>query len=289
MSVYTIETVLTSRTATKAFSFCHITDSHLALPNETDDERKRKNAAERTGCFETPSGLCITTCFEEQLEHTKKTSDFALFTGDILDFPGQSNFDTFQKNTAGVPFLYIYGNHDWNYAWEQENKALLPARTALFEKNGILKPDMRADEINGVIFIGLSNTDYQFTEEACAFTEAYLKKGKDVILYFHIPLYAKTLCSDVMHYWGKSIVVGMDEARLQREGAEPTAVKATAATTRMLDLLETYQDHVLAVIAGHIHFSHEDKTPFGFMQYVTEAGCYGTLRRFSILPEKGCE
>lgn len=288
MSVYAIETVLTSKTASRSFSFCHITDSHLVFSDPDDDAQKLQNVESRRGCFENPSGLSIRGCFEEQTAYAKENSDFVLFTGDILDFPAKTSLAFFEKTMGDFPFLYAWGNHDWNYAWEKEDRALLPERTALYEMYGVKQPGMRVDELYGVLFVGLDNTDYQFTEEECVFVEAQLQKGKDVILYFHIPLYAKTLCPDVAHYWGKPIVVGMDEARLRKDNLTP-AMQVTAATVHMLDILEKYKQNVLAVIAGHIHFSHEDKTPFGFSQYVTEAGCYGTLRRISIMPKKGCE
>ncbi|MBQ1947053.1 MAG: metallophosphoesterase [Clostridia bacterium] len=283
MSAYVIETVLESKTATRAFSFGHITDSHLVFSDATDDERKTKNVESRRGCFENPSGLSIQTCFEEQTTFVKNECDFALFTGDILDFPAKTSLAFFRDTMKDIPFLYAWGNHDWNYAWEHEDRALLPSRTALYASYGVENPEMRADEFGGVIFVGLNNTDYQFTEEECAFAEEQLKKGKDVIFYFHIPLYAKTLCPDVVSYWGKPIVVGCDE-----KGLSPVK-PITDATVHMLNVLEKYRENVLAVIAGHIHFSHEDETPFGCKQYVTEAGCYGTLRRFSVVPKKGCE
>ena len=80
--------------AEKPFSLLHMSDTHLTLADERDDERKRTLAANRSGFF--PEAL-ETMEAGEKLAREKQLT--IVHSGDLIDFVSSANLDEARRFT----------------------------------------------------------------------------------------------------------------------------------------------------------------------------------------------
>ena len=103
--------------AEKPFRVLHLSDTHLTLCDERDDERKNKLAIKRERIFP----------YQEQMldfaaAYAKKENIPIVHTGDIIDFVSEANLDYVKKFTAENDVFMAAGNHEFSLyvgeAWE---------------------------------------------------------------------------------------------------------------------------------------------------------------------------
>ena len=90
-----------------------------------------------------------------------------------------------------------------------------------------------------------------------------LKADKPVIVMCHVPFYSPTLQEPTEKYWGRDILLG------------GTAIRSDDTTRSFIELLTTKESPVCAVVAGHIHFNHEDMLGDNVFQFTTVEGHRG--------------
>ncbi len=76
----------------KPLRFLHVTDNHLSLADERDNERKRKLAADRRKAFGDDTDR-IREYLDEMVDTCNKTCDLMLHTGDLIDFVSYRNVE----------------------------------------------------------------------------------------------------------------------------------------------------------------------------------------------------
>jgi hypothetical protein len=62
------------------------------------------------------------------------------------------------------------------------------------------------------------------------------------------------------------------------------AIVKNDATLRFCDYVRDPASHIAAVIAGHLHFSHEDELAPGRVQYITGGAYLGISRKITLAP-----
>lgn len=269
----------------------HITDSHLSFAKAEEGARECRHARERRQGFETVTGgQNAKDNFLSQLSYAAD-ADACVMTGDIIDFPSQANLELLRQNAPSAPgrVLYTLGNHDWCYPWEKP-----VAETLLRHQGGFTAwygndVTFNSTQIGGLLFVGIDNSTYQFSRRQRLMLACEFLKGLPVVLFFHIPLFAPSLASPTVKDWGRPILAGCPQdvlAQWGRDFGEGNNLTPSADTLAFLSLLEENAPKIAAVLAGHVHFSHEDETAGGLYQLVTRAGCYGEIREILFTPQK---
>lgn len=215
----------------------------------------------------------------------KKAALVALI-GDIVSFPSEAAVDFVldKMKTAGLPYVYTAGNHDWHYEgmpgslsslrseWIQ--KRLLP----LYQQKN---PLMQVTELQGVRIVILDNSNYQITTEQLQFFKQQLQYGQPVVLMVHIPLYAP----------GRSVGFGCGHPEWNAKSDKNFELERrerwpeTGHTKATMDFHHTvfYAPNVLGVIAGHIHRPSLDIIN-GIPQVVSEANARGACLEVEFIP-----
>ena len=113
-------------------------------------------------------------------------------------------------------------------------------------------------------------------EELAALTAARRAKatGKALILALHVPVHAETLAEDTVRVWRQELTIG--------EGAFGADDPATMAFYNAVAVESDLAPDI--VIAGHVHFDHEDLFPNGTPQYITDIACDGHCRVLTLTP-----
>ena len=181
-------------------------------------------------------------------------------------------------DSCKVPVLYITGNHDWSYAddYHTENAA----ETYLTRLDAISGAADHAaiyeDETVLVCAVdsGLDRIRPETLEAYLTAARRAKATGKALILALHVPVHAETLVEDTVRVWRQELTIG--------EGAFGADDPATMAFYNAVAVEPDLSPD--AVIAGHVHFDHEDTFPNGTPQYITDIACDGHCRVLTLTP-----
>jgi 3',5'-cyclic AMP phosphodiesterase CpdA len=168
--------------------------------------------------------------------------ELLLLTGDIVNFPSAASVayvcDRLKK--AGIPWLYVAGNHDWHY--EGLEGSLETLRKTWTERS--LSPFYEGRNplcysavIKGINFVAIDDSTGKLSEEQIAFLRTQFQKKEPIIVLSHIPY----------------------DLSQQADHHEMDAFVHT---------LLAHRDKIIGIFAGHIH-----QTTFSFAgnmcQYVS--------------------
>jgi len=211
-----------------------ITDAHISIAdaNEPDlmkyGERMQKAyTAPRKHYLQDVYKTTFEYLDDLLLKAKNEDVDLLLLTGDIVNFPSAVSvkyvFDRLEE--TNIPWLYISGNHDWNYEGMPGNRDSL--RTAWIDKS--LAPLYRghnplyySEIINGINFVGIDNSTNKINEEQVQFLEDQLSGDEPIILISHIPY------------------------SLSKNPVQP-------GTIALVDLILSNSDKIIAIFTGHTH------------------------------------
>lgn len=206
--------------------------------------------------------------------------------GDIVSFPAEASIEWVRRRleAAGVPWLYVAGNHDWHYEGmpgtleelrsEWITRRLLP----LYQGR---HPLMAAWDLKGIRFVALDNSHYQIREDQLAFFREQVASGLPLVLLVHIPLYApgRPMGFGCGHpEWGAKSDRGHE---LERRPRWPEAGHTPVTLAFHREVFAA--PNLMAVLAGHTHRASVDVVQ-GVPQVVTEANAKGAWLELSVSP-----
>ena len=269
----------------KDFKILHITDLHACALDEVEkaamEPVRRDYIPPRQGLFgggrpyPSEAALPALMAYGEEI-----SADLILMTGDIIDFPSEANLTLLKScvDFCKVPVLYITGNHDWSYAddYHTENAADTYLTRVDAISGAVDHAAIYEDET--VLVCAVDSGLDRIREETL---EAYLTAarrakatGKALILALHVPVHAETLVEDTVRVWRQELTIG--------EGAFGKDDPSTMAFYNAVAVEPGLSPD--AVIAGHVHFDHEDMFPNGTPQYITDIACDGHCRVLTLTP-----
>jgi len=254
----------------KPFRLLHISDTHITLCDERDDERKQKLAASRTKSF--PYADRYLT---EAEIYAKENNMPIAHTGDLIDFVSYQNLDRAKKFTAENDVFFAAGNHEFSLyvgeAFEDEayrNQSLDKVQAAFTN-------DIRffSRKINGVNLIAIDDGYYRFDLPQYEALQTEIAYGLPIILFMHNPLYEQSLY-DMMGKRGSpcayltstpvELMKNYSEYRFRQQNAD----EITWHTTRLIENCPL----IKAIFTGHLHFDYEGIVAGKIPQYVTGIG-----------------
>ncbi len=251
------------------FTILHLSDTHLCLADDRNDERKIKLAERRTKSF--PQAEKIIRDVERFNIETKYT---IVHTGDLIDFVSFANLDAAKEFTDTNDVIMAAGNHEFSlYVGEAFEDAAyrnqsLPLVQQSFKNN--IRYSSRI--INGVNFVAIDNSYYLFDAEQLNFLKEQIQKPFPVVLLLHTPLYTESLYNHMINS------LHNDSAYLMNVPTEKMSMysdyrlrqqKADNATLQAYKIITT-GSNIKAILTGHLHFDYEDKITDSLTQYVTD-------------------
>lgn len=268
----------------KPFKLLHVTDTHLCMADERDDLRKRALAANRAKAFEGSDTGCCLEYFRQSCDFAREQNALLVHTGDLFDFVSEKHLDI-APQLLSMPddYFMAVGNHEYSLyvgeAFEDETYKMQS-----FDRVQASMPrwNLRFDSriVNGINLIAMDNVYYDFSAEALDFLKHEAEKGLPMILFFHTPVYTPEIYDEAMNKRGQSScgVVGVPIELMQNYSDHRFRQQVcTPQTRKFIDYMLSL-DLVKAIVAGHMHFSHESALENGVMQYVT-GGQYENIAR----------
>ena len=256
--------------AERPFSVLHISDTHLTAAYPSEDKRRVKASVTGTKLFggEQENALRVS------LAWAKKTTDYVLHTGDLIDFQTEANLDLVRKYYGtDVKMIGAIGNHERYMEKTGEPPVNSPQYRA--ESDAALSQaypfdiSFSSSVLHGVNFVTLANTDGTVTAEQVAKFEAEVKKGLPIILCAHVPFFTDGIYRASERYWrdrGKKFrEAGVPAPRGDRKRQlEDSVTRDFVAALKSQPLLK-------GVLVGHLHVAVADRFSPTAMEYVSGA------------------
>jgi len=274
--------------AQQPFTLLHMSDNHICLADQRDNERKNALAVRRNGEFtHNADPERQTRVAEELIAYAKERNAPLLHTGDLIDFTSEANFDYARRVLADVDVIMAVGNHEFSQyvgeAWEDEAyKAVSMDSVLAAFPEGIL---FGVRVIHGVKIITLDDNYYYVTPELLARLKEELSDGVPAILAMHNPLFSEDLYAQVMA--GKApdappYLLGCPEERLRTLSEKRyNQQKPNDITLEFLHFCESCPN-LKAVLAGHLHKFYESRLDSGTPQYVCAASYRGEIIEYTV-------
>lgn len=249
----------------------HFSDVHLTTHDSLSDDAERAKSMEASASW--ASGrLWFAKEYAQPMEeaqqlpaeiHLSRMLDLAqegdgvVLAGDIFDYVSPANLRVLEAELKKhhTPALWVCGNH--------EDPTQIP--------DGLLcsavKQPIQILELDGVTLVGIDNSRRCITPEQTSRVKDLLEGDKPLILVMHIPIMAESNRA-VLEPCG-------DYFRLNHSEADEE-------TLAFIHLLCRHPDKILAILAGHLHFTCNTEIAPGIPQFVSSQGILGNIHRYEI-------
>ena len=234
----------------RAYTFMHLSDLHISHAYPEDDEETKAQADRQLVRWRSSKGVLPDASLEEALAECRRLHpDALLIAGDGVDYfsPSGVRYLGERLATAGVPYVYAYGNHEG----EIHTKALYPAYAPLMGGD----PAVHVLELGGLRIIAVDDSNETVSDAQLDTLRELFGEAIPTVILLHIPLCTPELEPSVMRIWGPTFMVG-------------TADDPENAHT-LCRLCKDPASPVVAVFAGHIHYAHNSELIPGRMQIVS--------------------
>lgn len=263
----------------KPLKILHITDSHVALCDDRDNERK-KALAKRFNSPDRERNL------EEQLDYGRENCDLIVHTGDLIDFTSHANFDFARKILAEEKVFFAAGNHEFSqYVGEAYEDFAYKMNSFREMQPGLGAPlFFNAKTVGGVNFVSIDNSYHQFEPWQLEKLKKEIEKGLPIILCLHVPLFEQSLYDhhiSLTSPGSSTYLAGCDEDHLPYDEWRAIEIRPRGVTTDTVAFIKS-QPMIKAVLAGHVHFSFVSDIAPDRPQFVTGCGYAGIARELSI-------
>lgn len=254
----------------KPFKFIHISDNHICLADEREEQKKQDLAKDRCRYFTTAMPV-----LEAARDYANKNNTFVAHTGDLIDFISEKNYEYATEYASSCDLFMAAGNHEFaNYLGEHED-AEYKSRSSK-RVNACFKNDIFFDSkvVNGINLIAIDNSYHQFEAWQLDRLKAEVKKGMPILLFMHTPLYDEETYDYMINKCGNKCAFLMnvpDELVDLYDESLHYHHRATEVTKEAHKyILE--EPLIKAVFAGHIHHVFESKPNDKTMQFVVGGG-----------------
>ena len=264
----------------REFNIFFISDSHISLCDDRDEELKDK-AAQRSASFKA-DGIEAWDRFDALVGEASSTdNDILILGGDIIDSAMYASIDHVkeQVDAFGGEYLYSMGNHDFEYGTEYFSQtAYSEYLPRLDEIHG--KASYQVKEYDDLIIFAADDDNNQIDEAVLEAYKTEAAKGKPIVLIVHVPIEPVTgddsLTEKCKEVWGPS-QDGKSRVTMGVNGCYPNDT-----TREFLNLVLADDSPVVLVLAGHIHFYHKDMLNDRIVQIVSGAAFEGDALRVSL-------
>lgn len=254
----------------REYRFLYLSDTHMIVPSEEDSEEIAGNAAPRLELFKDKDGSPSAARFPEWVDYANEQKvDMVLFGGDMIDYPSDANLQFLQENLQNLqmPYLYAMGNHDWTYPWEYMTEEGRKKYRPLFDSMMEGDAAARIVELEELVLLTVDNSSNQVDPQALEKAGEAYGKGKPVLALVHVPFSTDALIGAASQVWQSPVSIGY--------GSEGGGIVPDAASAAFYELLTSEESTTAAVLAGHVHFYHEDLLEGRVKQYTADAGYQG--------------
>ena len=276
---------------TKEYHFYHISDAHFSYAEDGDSEgEKMVMARDNERYANAPGNAMPLEVWDVLMEHLKNDpdADGLLITGDMFNFFNLSTHRRIQKMIADCPVetFYTPGNHEFcnpiEMAYTGEDKTLFPAIEPETDINNTYhryydeymngNPDFWVRDFGEFLLVGINNQSHDISPEQMEKFREQAKRGLPILLMMHVAVRSDAYIEVIKANWQ-----GLNTYFLFENNDSPM-------NKTFSDFIRDPETPVAAVIAGHVHASHEGEFAPGKMQFVAAPLHRKYVRKLTVVP-----
>ncbi|MCR4896278.1 MAG: metallophosphoesterase [Lachnospiraceae bacterium] len=269
------EVVIDVPEITKEREVIFLADTHISLCDKRDGDLMEKAAA-RYEEMTDPAGRGADDTFRAWMEYVSaENPDLLILGGDIIDSAMYASIDFLgeQLHTLSCPYLYLMGNHDFEYGSEYYSaKAFseyLPRLSGLSDA----REGYQILDCGDFLVFAADDYGNRYSQQAYEAFESIRDAGKPVLAVTHVPIEPLTEDTSLLEAsiaaWGAS-PDGRSKVLLGRDG-----IPMDDPTVNLINSLLGEGSPVVHILAGHAHFPHSDLLEPPIDQTITGAGFEG--------------
>ena len=266
--------------AERPFEVLHISDTHLTLADEREQDggRKLELAQKRAEVFPHAQQQ-----LEEAAALAREMGAPILHTGDLTDFVSEANLAAAARFVAENDCVFSAGNHEFSlYVGEAKEDAAYRERS-LARVQACFANDIRfsARVMHGVNFVALDNSYYRVEPWQLRALKAEVAKGLPIVLMVHTPLYSPDAYEKVLAlYHGKPPVclLSVPEELLGCYSPYRYEQQKEDAATHEAYAYILGEPAIRLVLAGHIHEDADTMLTGRLPQLITGIGTARRIR-----------
>jgi predicted phosphodiesterase len=272
----------------RAITLVQITDSHMVEVDHRDAETIATGAVLREQFrSHSPGGQDPRLNLRQAIARANElAADYVVLTGDIVHYPSAANLEALEAelNALTAPYLYVPGNHDWQFPHLPVTEATRAEYVPRFNPFTGGNPAFQAREVGGVHLLAIDNSTYQASDAQLAFLQEHVTGDQPCLLFMHIPLDTPSLAPSVLSRWDTPIMMAAQgwTPEKQAEWGVRDSGPSTLACHRLL--VGGGAPSLAAIFCGHVHFAHAGAFGDGQVQYVTRPGFEAGYRVIRLIP-----
>ena len=225
----------------KPIRILHLTDVHLSLSDERNNEDMIPYSAKRRDVFfreanfpeRDPVGY-----LKEAMEYAKEF-DCTVITGDLVDFNTYKNYDIAKEILAGKDYMFCAGNHEFTPKPGNDSMELKRGSWDYVQSHFRGNMHIESRIVGGVNIITADNGYRIWTKEQLDVVKREVPRGLPIIVFCHVPIANDMLTLE-------------DKENARKLGYTEEEIAESVATATYLKDEPT----VKAFFAGHGHHNH---------------------------------
>lgn len=234
------------------YTLLFLTDTHVVVKDGQAAGQEAENEAARYLMMINEEGISAAEQFPEWIQYANNLEvDAVLLGGDIIDTPSRANLQWLEEQLSQLkmPYLYVPGNHDWNYPWEYMTKVGRATYLPLLEPFMQGNTAVQLLDLGEFYVLGIDDSSGQVDREVLSEYEQLLTQGCPVIVAAHVPFSTQSVLGKAKETWDSPVVIGAGAygGIYPDEYSEEFMKKITAADSP-----------VELILAGHVHFYDRD-------------------------------
>ena len=251
----------------KPFSILHISDTHVTAAYSHEDEKKQTLRIKRTKTF----GGRQEEALRDSLAWAKTHVDYVVHTGDLIDWQSEANFDLVKKY-FGEGMTGCLGNHEYSPSmWLSEVKAegTEAYKDLSRKKLQSVYPfniELQSQVVNGVNFVTLDDVYGYVTQSQVDLFKQEVRKGLPIVLCMHVPFHTENIWRVNVKFW-KREAAKLSSAQVPDPTGDYRIQRQDPVTRDFIAYLKK-EPLLKAILAGHLHFTMQDRFSPTAMEYV---------------------
>lgn len=239
------------------FCVLHASDTHIAFADSRETERKLELSARRKK--EIPYAEANLAFLKEKSLNEQRT---IIYTGDLIDFVSELNFEKAEEFCNSVDIFMSAGNHEFSHYLGEAKEDAAYRNRSLPRVQKIFKNNIRCSSriIGGVNFVAIDNSYYLFEEEQLDFLKKQTEKEYPVILCVHVPLYTKEFYDFIVNKDGyPAYLMSVPEELMKNYTPHRyEQQKQDEITTEAYNFIVNSKN-IKAILSGHLHDDFEGR------------------------------
>ena len=246
----------------RTYRLVYISDLHIINDITDVDEEHRGTVRQRKESMINKDGQTAMEYWPNLVEQINSCHpDMVLLGGDMIDYMSSSNVACLNNGLRQIkaPVMYVRADHDYAKWYDRElTSETIDTLSQSIDSNN----EIMIQTLDEITILGINNNTSQISADALETLNTFFADNtKPVILLTHVPFSSEQdpkLREESKEVWqNRDLTWGKDCYYVPNQN-----------TSLAINAITAPENHVAAVLSGHLHFFHTGKLTDNITQYI---------------------